>query len=261
MRDTFNSLNSGTRLILMVHHIVSLILDSNKRTSGTNENFSTTITPPIRYITKTILTGFSIPVSFYNININNNKLVYTDDLGEHTITITPGNYTGETLSNAIELAMIAIAPGHVVTFDIDTFKFTFTYTGAILTLTSNTDNANSIMFPLLGFSATQSGALTYTSDNVANIAVPRHINIKSKVLTNNKLVANLQNGTPDEILYVLFPTVDFGCTMVDQNTLHEIDYIRSFQIDSIDLRLEDENDNLIDLNGVNWCISFDFQVQ
>ena len=150
--------------------------------------------------------------------------------------------------------------GHVVEFDILTFKFTFTYTGATFTITSDTDNSLSTLFPLLGFSATQTGALTYTSDEVANIALPRHINIKSKILTS-KLAPNLQNGTPDEIIYVVYPGSDFGCTMIRQEILQEIEYIRTIQIDDIDLRLEDENDNLINLNGVPFCISFDFQIQ
>ena len=246
----------------MVHHIISLSIDSDKRTTGTNENFTMLMTPPIKYVTKMILKGYSIPVSFYNININNNKLVYLDDGGEFTITISPGNYTSEDLADAIKLAMLANGAGHVVQFDDATFKFTFTYTGAILTLFDTTDRSNSIIFSHLGFSITQSGTTSYTSDEVASIISPRHINIKSTLLTSStKVGQNLQNGTRDEIIYIIYPNADFGCTMIKQETLQEIDYIRDFQIDSIDLRLEDENDNLLDLNGVGWCINFDFQIQ
>ncbi len=246
----------------MPHHIVHLVIDSEQRTTGINESFSMTMTPPIRYVEKVILKGFSIPASFYNINSTNNQLVYTDDGGQFTITITPANYTGESLADAIKLAMLVNGAGHIVQFDLDTFKFTFTYTGVgNLTLSDTTDEPTSTLFPLLGFSITQSGAKTYTSDEVANIASPRHINIKSTLITTSKLGPNLQNGTVDEIIHVLYPNVDFGCMMIKQGVIQEYDYIRAFDITSIDLRLEDENDNLLDLNGVGWCINFDFVIE
>ncbi len=247
----------------MPHHTTTLIVDSSQRTSGSNESFSLSITPPIRYITKTVFKGFTIPNSFYNINTTNNVLIFTDDTGvDNQITITPDNYTGEQLADAIELAMINLpSPGHVVDFDTSSFKFTFTYTGATYTITSNTDNVLSTLFPLLGFSTTQTGSLSYTSDEVANIAKPKYISIKSDILTT-KLFPNLQNGIGSEFIYNVFPNVDFGCMITKQNdSLWEIEYIRSIQIDSIDLRLEDENNNLLDLNGVSWCAIFDFQIQ
>lgn len=247
----------------MPHHTTTLIIDSSQRTSGSNENFTISITPPIKYITKSVLKGFTIPNSLYNINTTNNKLIFTDDSGvDNQITIPPDNYSGEQLADQIELQMINLpSPGHVVDFNTSDFKFTFTYTGATYTITSNTDNALSTLFPLLGFSTTQSGALTYTSDNVANIATPKYISIKSNILTT-KLFPNLQNGIESEFIYNVFPNVDFGCMITKQNdTLWEIEYIRSIQLDSIDFRLEDENNNLLDLNGVSWCVILDFQIQ
>lgn len=249
----------------MAHHpnSVSLLVNSERRTTGTNENFALTISPPILFVNRVIITGYSIPVSFYNINSTNNTLIYTDDIGvDESVTITPGNYTGESLATALEDGMNA---GISVSFDNATFKFTFVYTGVLFELKTNVappGNILSTLFPLLGFNTTvnQTGATTYTSDQIANLAKPRYIQIKSSLISDSKLISNMINGSFSETIYTIFPGIDFGCTLIKQDLLHEIIYKSDFNISSIDLRLEDENNNVLDLNGQPWCITFDFRV-
>ena len=176
-------------------------------------------------------------------------------------TITPGNYTGDTLATALEDAMIALQAGISVSYDNTTFKFTFVFIGPVpFTITSDVTNALSTLFPVLGFAATQTGSLTYTSDEIANLGVPRYIQIKSALLSDNKHISNMINGTFEETIYTVFPDANFGCTLIKQDFIHEIVYKNTFTVTSIDLRLEDENNVALDLNGVPWLITFDFRV-
>jgi len=244
--------------LTMPNELVYVVLDSSKRTSGTDENFSTTLIRPIKHIKKVLLTDLNFPLSYYNININNDTLEYEQppDPIIHIASISIGNYDGTTLASAIEVAMNAITSGFTVSFDATTYKFTFTHIDVFILKNTST------IWPLLGFNAEDTLTI-HISDKVVNLQSPKYIKIKSDVLGNSdqRLLLNQHDSTEDNTIYTLFPNSTFGCILVNNFMNRVLNYTNSFTITSIDLSLTDENDNPLLLNGNSWIISLQLTVR
>lgn len=246
----------------MPDEIVPVVLDSSNKSSGTNENFTINLLRPINHVKRIVITDINLPLSYYNINANNNVLYFEQPVSTgYNVTIAIGNYTGATLAAAIATAMNLVSGGFTVTFDTDTFKFTFTHVGGF-TLLKPTTQPLSTLWPYLGFDNEYITTIQ-TSDNVVNLSSPRYIKIKSIILGSpHQRIHKTQFGaTEDNTILTLFPDSIFGCILVKSDIDETITYTHSFQITSIDLFLTDENDQALDLNGNDWVLALNFIVR
>lgn len=108
-------------------------------------------------------------VSYYydpiKVGATNNALDYTDDDGDHTITIAQQEYKDpHELAEALQSAINALLPPDAitVTYGDGTGKYTFKSVGALFELDGTATNS---ILTTLAFTATiHTGALTYTSD-------------------------------------------------------------------------------------------------
>jgi len=249
----------------MPNEFVSVVLDSAKRTSGSEENFSITLIRPINNVKHIKITDINLPLSYYNINVNNNTLHFYHPFStDFNVVIPVGNYTGETLAIALATGMNT-APnlgGFTVTFDVNTFKFTFS-NAALFRLRGPTGISTSTLWSYLGFSTEAvADALTVTSNEVANLSSPRYIKIKSNILGaphqriyQTQFGNNSSGGIEDNTILTVFPDSNFGCTLVQSNLDKNIRYVHSFKITNIDLFLTDEDDQAIILNGNSWVLA------
>lgn len=152
------------------------INSSVRDAGGSNEDFTITDTrETIDNAPKTVkLLNACIPFTWNNVpdtGGGGSELQFTDSVPTvYTVTVPAGNYTGTTLATAVAAAMNAAGSPDTfsVTFDSNTYKMTFTTTGADMELNFTTIDD---MAETLGFDAgTDYGpAASITSVNVVNI--------------------------------------------------------------------------------------------
>ena len=143
--------------------------------------------------------------NFYQINATNNVLVLNDGT-DHTITITPGNYTDTELLSAIQTQLTAIAATYSISLGPNTQLITIaesTPTNFILKL------ANSTMNKILGYgSLNLSGAATYTATNYFNNSW-QYISMHSDQLTYD-MPRNLMSDNRSNVLEIIPLMVNKG---------------------------------------------------
>lgn len=246
---------------------VPVILDSFKRTVGSDNNFSITLLRPINHISELEITDINLPLSYYNININTNILKLEHPVSTVITAIIPvGDYNGDTLAATLATELNSISGGFTVTFDKDTYKFTFTNPTDFILL-SLVNDSQSLLWPYLGFSTQQAASMVQTSDTVVNLSSPRYIKIKSTVLGGiHQRIHKTQfgdgfMGIEDETILTIFPDKTFGCILVKSGIKEIIRYEHSFSITSIDLSLWDENDNALNINGNSWILAIRLSIR
>jgi flagellar hook-associated protein 3 FlgL len=95
----------------------------------------------------------------YVVDSSNNALY----LNGAPVTITAGTYTGADLAAEVQARLNAAVPGHTVTYDATTRKFTITNNGAVMS-TLNWSKPEATAASLLGFQASDTGIATGASD-------------------------------------------------------------------------------------------------
>src|SRR3989344_1237929 len=97
--------------------------NSSKRTSGTREQCTLTLTNSITRVLQVEVLSVEMPFTSYVFNAGNNTLTLG---GVGTLTITAGTYTGTSLASHIQTLMVALGTmtTPTCTFSINTYKFT-----------------------------------------------------------------------------------------------------------------------------------------
>lgn len=260
----------------------NLLIDSGKRTNKneTNTDFSVNLTNGYK-VKMARLKSACIPLTFYNITNNNNSFSYSvyGNAGythTYTVSIVAGRYNAEDIVTSVNNKLTAFAPDPVgnlqIQFDNTTGLFTFVYTvnpGDIALYINNSPFLNYI-----GFTPTQL-TNTYQSSHLyiypLNLPLlltatnpPSFINTNYLKLTLNYLGSNLlsidnnQNNTTffleldtdyqndyfGKKLLIQNPADDTGC----KNNIYDV----PINLQNFKITLTDRNDNILDLNGVDW---------
>jgi hypothetical protein len=199
------------------------------------------------------LINVQIPVSFYSINYTNNKLSYT--LGSSkTIILEDGNYNANTLFS--EMISKFLLNGDVFTIKINKIN-------GCLTFSSNTDftfnYTNSTIFKTLGFR----NNIDYTSSSnilispfPLNLAIINQLSIVSDNLGTNGYSSNKIENI---ISNVSVDKPSFGIlTFESPNMIRRI--LKSKTINSVDIRILDQDGNLIDFNNQDWSLTLSINI-
>ena len=197
-----------------------------------------------------------IPSSFYNVTIKNNiTRVDRDDIAAaFDITIPVGNYNADTYLAKFKELYDAATPSNV-TIALDAVTGIFNLQEALADFTIKSVGSTSYVlwggevgtdyvFPVagtaasFGFPANFLGVtkIKLSSDNLAGT------NVDSSQLKTTTLI--------DTISVAATP---FGLTIF--NSLGRETLMKAKRIEEIDLELRDQDDNLIDFNNAEWCIS------
>jgi hypothetical protein len=197
-----------------------------------------------------------IPSSFYNVTIKNNiTRVDRDDIAAaFDITIPVGNYNADTYLAKFKELYDAATPSNV-TIALDAVTGIFNLQEALADFTIKSVGSTSYVlwggevgtdyvFPVagtaasFGFPANFLGVtkIKLSSDNLAGT------NVDSSQLKTTTLI--------DTISVAATP---FGLTIF--NSLGRETLMKAKRIEEVDLELRDQDDNLIDFNNAEWCIS------
>lgn len=213
------------------------------------------INPNTEQVHQIILSG-EIPYSFYNVSadVKNNEIYYDVD----QLFIFPSkNYDVNELVSTIN--------------DDANFPFNATYNKFTMkiTLTNTSASTQTIRWGLssaakvCGFatdidnnSIVLSGA-SVTSNNVVDLATVHSLFIKSSASSN--MVFSTRSGFSTTIQKVSVDVNSGNIIYLNQNDSRQHTVLHN-NIDALDLRITDQNDNLINFNGINYELSIGFMV-
>lgn len=196
-----------------------------------------------------------IPNSAYNISpaVKNNTIFYN---GTSVLTLPPKNY------NPAELLRVINEDANfpfTATRDRFTNKITFTND----TASSHTINwTSSLANKLLGFGEAPDQAIvgsgTTISPGMLDLATIHSIFIKSDLASGN--VLSTRAGQSTTLQKISIDVNGFGIIYLNQQDFRTISVLQTPSISHINFRLTDQNDNLLDLNDINYEFSIQFMI-
>ena len=212
------------------------------------------INPNTEEIHQIILSG-EIPYSFYNVSADakNNTIVYNTN---STYTLPSKNYDVE------ELVKVITNEGSFpfnASYDKYTMKITLTNSsGSTATLNWNSSTAAKV----LGWETTSGDEVivsggTTTSPNVLDLATIHSLFVKSSASSN--MVFSTRAGFSQTIQKVSVDVNSGFIIYLNQNDSRQ-DTILHNNVEALDLRITDQNDNLINFNNINYELTIGFLV-
>jgi len=194
----------------------------------------------------------NIPYSFYNINSTNNVLNYTLNSVNYTITITSGNYNITQLVASLKSSMT----GFTISYNSITNKITFSHSTYNFTFLSS-----STCQEILGFvknTAYTSSSLSLISKNSVSLIPIKCINVVSNLLTYNINKANPNNQS---ILCCIPVTTQPNSIIEYKNNNNFRSNLFINQISNIVIKLTDQNNNSLDLNGLDFFLTIQLDIE
>jgi hypothetical protein len=245
-------------------HIVHIrSKDTTQLTAGYNSHFKFLLEDPIKInqgeqINITMSSG-EFPYSFYNVSSDvNNRGIIIDD-GGIEFNFGEGNYSIYELRDTINAATSSIK--FSATFDVKTMKLTLTNTDTV----SHTINwGQSTAAKMMGFDdnpdnndVVAAGNST-TSDFVVNMCSVHSLMVRSNIATGNVQSTTHSNSTI--LQKISIDQNGFGMIYLNQDDYRTTNITQQPQIDQIEIKITDQNNNLIQFNNVNYEMSLIFQV-
>ncbi len=236
--------------------------DADQLTENYNTHLSINLINPIN-ITKNqeahiSIMSVEIPYSFYNISaeLKNNTLVYDTS---NTLTITSQDYSVYELRDFFN-ADTSFSAIFTTTYDIQKNKLSFkNITGSSHTI----DLSGSLINKVIGFDETTTdrtitAGSTLQSDFVCNLATVHSILIKSSMGQANVLSTRAGNSTTLQKISV--DVNSNGIIYMNQQDFRQVSVSQSNVIDLITFELTDQNNNLLQLQNVNFEFSILFEI-
>jgi hypothetical protein len=239
-------------------------INSNDRIQGSSSSF---ICRPLDFkgnkYTHCCVKQVSIPKVFPNIPTSYNSFTLREGALSAVISLTVGYYTKNIMQTILPALLTASSPNgwtysmsYKSASQVQDFKFTFTVSG-------NTSQPSFIftdndIWLQLGF-----GVGTYPF--VANSLVSQNIinfNPTSKLYIKSDLSSSSNESVLQEVLGV--DLVQFGGSVYfEQNGNYDLDskIIVGNQKNSFNIQLVNENNQVVDLQGQDWCFSIVFYVR
>jgi hypothetical protein len=185
-----------------------------------------------------------IPVSYYVVNNTNNYLSITGG----NYTLINGNYNASSFSTML-LAKLGV--GWNMSISAVTGIYTLGYTGNF------TINSTSTCQRLLGFKVATS--ISSVSNNLTflypcNFLGINRLKVKSNILQTNNVDSNIAGGRCNTLATIPVNNSSGGII----NYLNQCNFktiLSNMTINSIDIQVTDENDNLVDFNGIDIYIT------
>lgn len=233
---------------------------NNNLTSDCNFNLPLIEVPSQHYLYMSVIHAV-IPYSFYQINSSNNNLYYSIIISgvqtiQPSLTITPGNYNVRQLASFLNSNL----PNFTVTYNSITNAFLFNNTTNNFIFSST-----STCLKLLGFI---SNTLYLTSYGVS----PNYqlISYQSIDLMPYKCICilsnfpsggiNLSNKSAMSVLISLpIKSSPYSIITYDGDTSNQ-QCLYTNSLSSLQIKITDQNNSPINLNGIDWAITLQLNV-
>jgi hypothetical protein len=204
------------------------------------------------------LISCEIPVSFFNVNVNNYTLYYSVDSVVYNLVISEGNYNATTFKTAFQSAFAAGLHAKTIIISINRLNgfFTFIVSGFTLQLLYKDTTMYEVLglLPLTNYTITSS----QTAPFMANFLGVKKIKVISAALSNSGFDSNGLGSS--HLLHTISVNQPAFGLITFQNTLPNYSKLKEKIINEIDIQLLDENGAKIDLNGIHWSLSISINV-
>jgi hypothetical protein len=194
------------------------------------------------------LSSAELPYSFYTVNAYNNTFNIVENGTPRAITITKGSYD---IFDFRDLIKSLLGANFTVSVSVNTGKMTIinsTLTTIGLTFTSDA-------FKLLGFSNqiySATGSIGLTSPNIISLFSITGIYLKSNVSGYNIYNTRLNNNLSSILQLIQIEQDAFNMINYRSTTDAFISKLNDKNIDQLTFRFTDQEDNLIDFNGIDF---------
>ena len=233
-----------------------------ERFGDLNSHLFIDLTEPILVDSKTeeihqvVLSG-EIPNSFYNVSsdLNNNIIRFTSNNESLPFTLPNKNYDINELVKVLNDGFFPL----VVSYDRFTMKLTFSNnTNFTTVLNLSTSTANKI----LGFDENDADITilanqSTTSTGVVDLATVHSIFIKSNSSSN--MIFSTRAGFSSTIQKISIDVNSGGIIYLNQNDSRQHTVLNN-NIEFIELKLTDQNNNLLNFNNINYEITMAFYI-
>ncbi len=233
--------------------------DANQLNSDLNTEFSVNLVSPVECsqdeeIHAQVISA-EIPNSAYNVSaqVQNNTIVYNSTL---SYILPAKNYDIDELMRVITAE---VSFPFSATFDEYTGKVTLTNTAGF----GYQPNWNlSSAAKLLGFAQNPSPVIpagqSVTGLGMADLATIHAVMVKSDLAAGNVLSTRAGNSTT--LQKISIDVNSGGIIYLNQQDFRTVSVLQKPVIDAINFRLTDQNDNLLDLNDINYEFSLQFMI-
>jgi hypothetical protein len=196
-----------------------------------------------------------IPVSFYSVNQNNNKLNILDNATDKSFTFSQGNYTASTFISQFKTLL-----GANWNLTLNSFDSIFTLTNSINAFTLfKTSSVTSVM----GFSTDLTSTLvngihTLKLTRCCNfLPLPRVCIRCNELLTNNNMIGN--NNRASDLVISIPNNAKPNGQIYYQNTTQIKSLYKGDNLSRIVVNITDDDGNFINFNGISsfFVIQFD----
>ncbi len=233
-----------------------------ERTAELNSHIYIDLLEPITINSATeeihqILLSGELPYSFYNISsqVNNNIIRFTANGEPLPFTFPNKNYDVNELVKVMNDGNFPFT----VSYDRFTMKLTFSNT---TNFTNILNLSNSTANKVLGFAENASDITVLsnqstTSTGVVDLATVHSIFVKSNSSSN--MVFSTRQGFSSTIQKISVDVNSGGIIYLNQNDARQHTVLNS-NIEFIELKLTDQNNNLLDFNDINYELSVGFFV-
>ncbi len=210
------------------------------------------------------LSSASIPYSFYNIRTGINDLLHYQKGGvtQDPLAVTPGNYSATALGKEIVGMFGALSPTPiplVMSYDKTTLKFKFSSSS---NLTFVFDEERSIKDEI-GFSETTvisiDAANPTPSGHAADLNGSVHAIYVRTNLATKSVMESQSGGVSDILAKIDINTDPGGVITLDPNQVSHESLIHTAGIKHVEIRLTDERNRLLDLNGLHSQLALRFR--
>jgi hypothetical protein len=194
-----------------------------------------------------------IPYSFYNINSTNNFLIYIANNVTYTYILDIGNY------NALQLVKylntLIVSSGLSCNYNIITNKLTFTHSTYNFIFSSNSTCLSFMGFIYTSLSLSTNKVLI--SNNCLNLQNVQSIHIQTNFITGNINSSELYKQ--NTLCTIPINTSPYSNITYDNSSNFSTN-LYSNLLNEIYIKLVDQDNNLINLNGLDWSITLQVEI-
>jgi len=200
----------------------------------------------------------TIPYSFYNVRDGvNDKIYYNMGGSDYVLTLTAGNYSATGLASTLKTDIENNGGTVTISYSRETLKYTFNITGVAnfdFTFNGRTDGANELL-GIYDIDKNIPIGTNTSSDKAIDLNDSIHgLYIRQNIATKGTL--DNEEGTFSNILARLPITTNAGGIIFftpssqDHETMVSVPVIQT-----IGIKLTDDRNRAIDLNGLHWQMS------